>query len=1413
MSSTPKIWAIKACGVGLFVTLSMTSYADWNTPAQFDVTAVSVNDSPGAWTATMSDGPVNSWVDQASFEPMVMRRKWHATGSSSNELIIGESNIHYYNSYRDGLYDGAAVRIYRIANGAFVKIREDTIAHHYSSDWIECVGDGETELIDPAVTTATVNFENWYKNDEYHFTVVAVDAQGNRSSKATPVTVFWEEWTDYEGDESNTLIDFAAVDASNNSNLEADMDAPATPANLAAEYDPATGLITLTWDAVEDDALAGYAVFYCDRDPENLNGYHLFLTDSPTDPDLYVQTGDMIFMEKEMTSWDKRIYLSHRVYDTGAFGGTVGVIPYHVDDANTWELVAHPTDNGSLPEELELQGGQTCLQMDVNTNKTFYMAQYNYASTGQTWYEVLETNKTYVAEVWLRQANMDDPTVSFGLTAHYSSTISTTDFEVTDEWQKFTTTFTPETVYTNSGGSVGQMRLSFNGPGTLWVDNFRVYDQEAEYMDFLPKDYEALEQSGLQYLRTHSTIKSGWGYTMDMLTNPRGVMGKRGWNGSNSDHTLDSLLTLMETANIKPWLQMEMYMSEDEWLGWVEYMAATYDPDVDSPEDKPWAYKRYLQGHEAPWTDSFDDLLFEISNETWNGLFSPWTFMGYSMTDRETGSAYSSGELYGLWQEYVIGILRSSAYWTDAVDDQFEFVLGGWAAQRTSSGYGQTAATMSSNSLHMTVAGYNGGWDEGESPAEANDETRFKTLAFAVQAAEPRAAMLATTLAEMQESGDADYMLGTYEAGPGYNLNGLNGVSMDADQVEAESQVMKSLIGGTATLDSFLMRAAYGYDLQNFFTFSRNRNYWVSHARWYNGGQAYPCWSALSLYNRYAVGDHLLVNCESTPTYDLEETDSRDALDHAAMTAVYATQQDDRFGIFCISRKMDEYPYAGDDGFTPMSVRLPFTLTTDSTITLHKLTGDTRSHNLDSNSVHLVTESLSTNLFSQSFVLNEETGADDRGLPPASTFLYVFDHVQVERVGSYSTASVRLSDGADTTTLQLPVTFKVTFDQSIDPDSFTTSDISFKGTAEISDVSVEAVDFTANSVFLITVSGADTLGTVIPYIEAGSVDTTAGGVNGDSEYTGDVMTLAVPDEGGSYSFTATDDTELCNYTEGPHGDDTYLTTLGAYVHGWGNRIFLKFPTIPDLDNRQPSSAKVRLYYVSSGTGLTTTTNEDYHVLLPFHDDWNEDTYNDSLEEAYAEHGNNVVSDTVSVQTKLMWYEFDCTDYVLSELAGDRTVSVAFDFSTEGEQSSFKRWYTKEYSSGNYAPELVLCFDSTNYIGWSSLYNLKGSSSGDDDDDGWNNFYEYALGGNPTNSADQGLLSCVISGTDVQVVYARRSDGSVSYTLATTTNLVSGSWITNDTVEVEAIGPIDADYESVTNRLDPEPQQFIRISVE
>ena len=110
--------------------------------------------------------------------------------------------------------------------------------------------------------------------------------------------------------------------------------------------------------------------------------------------------------------------------------------------------------------------------------------------------------------------------------------------------------------------------------------------------------------------------------------------------------------------------------------------------------------------------------------------------------------------------------------------------------------------------------------------------------------------------------------LGTYEAGPGYALDGLNNAHVTEEQGRAQEQVMKSLAAGTATLDSFLARAYQGFTLQNFFAYGRGM-LWTSHAKWYHGGQAYPSWKLLALFNNQAAGDMLRTETMSVPTTNL----------------------------------------------------------------------------------------------------------------------------------------------------------------------------------------------------------------------------------------------------------------------------------------------------------------------------------------------------------------------------------------------------------------------------------------------------------------------------------------------------------------------------------------------------------------
>jgi autotransporter-associated beta strand protein len=85
-----------------------------------------------------------------------------------------------------------------------------------------------------------------------------------------------------------------------------------------------------------------------------------------------------------------------------------------------------------------------------------------------------------------------------------------------------------------------------------------------------------------------------------------------------------------------------------------------------------------------------------------------------------------------------------------------------------------------------------------------------------------------------------------------------------------------------------------------------------------------------------------------------------------------------------------------------------------------------------------------------------------------------------------------------------------------------------------------------------------------------------------------------------------------------------------------------------------------------------------------------------------------------------------------------------------------------------------------YVGFAAAYGLStsvGVASQDSDGDGYPNLLEYALGGNPTNSADHGLSPVTaMSGNNLIYVYPKRAaDPNLLYSLQTTPNLNPPQW--------------------------------------
>ncbi|MFP4381712.1 MAG: hypothetical protein ACLFUS_14525, partial [Candidatus Sumerlaeia bacterium] len=974
----------QAAWIALLAVLSLSAMPAWaqrnqakasgptnfvERPAIFEVTTDVVNEDLEAFTITA--GAFGNSVLRVSggFEPVNYRDLIRANQDSPDRVY--SNNLDKWDTRGSGYMDGADVRVYRVINGKMQIVRTDKIVDGGTvvAGWNK----NEQKPVKPESTEYYFKWTDWSRPDsDRWFTIFAMDKEGNLSDPATPVRVRRPEG-DAKGKTPNNTTNFRKPRRSSG-----DTQAPPQPQNLKATVQD-DGVVKFTWSPVQADDLAGYVFARSDVDPREHKGFYLQLADSPADPEKHIKDGDMIIASTVYRQFDPAMY-SVRIGNLWRV--TKENYPDLIPDkfypnaipGKGWRLVDHAVNT---PVE---DGGQTYLEMTLREGDSETLGGYILGNTEQDWYYVPHSDVPYVIEFWAKADGVDAPPIVFETTgSRDGAPMPRQEFKATTQWRRFR----KEVKATPPDNSVGRIHLTFSGPATYSIDNFRIYRADTPFLDYPPEIYERLKKSGMSAFRTHGPIKTGTTtYDMAQFTNPPGVL-----QGVRKANTLDQQFKMMEKAEIDPWLQIEMHMSPEEWLGFVEYIAAPYDPARDTPESKPWAYKRYKQGREKPWTDAFDRIYFEISNETWNWLFSPWVFE--SMTDAATGEKYDRGRVYGMFNEHIIEIFRSSPYWNDEIENKFVYMIGGWSR----SNYGWEAVQGSPSSHFQLIAAYNGGWDEGEGPPQVNPASFFNALGQVYQSAVHTARLNAERLVEHRKQHDPNLRLGTYEAGPGYALNGLNGAKVSAKQAAEQEKVMKSKAAGTATLDSFLMRAYYDFDSQNFFTFSEGRT-WSSHTKWYRGGQSYPCFMTLELFNHQGQGDMLSTKMESVATVDTPKSRRRIATQNAPLAMVYATRDGQRVNLFCISRRFPGYPEAEDDGYTEMTVKLPFSKA--EKVSLYRLTGEPSDNNIMEDIIEIEEVAVGENMSGLSqFKINDKTGGDAKGLPPGETYLYVFEGTDI----------------------------------------------------------------------------------------------------------------------------------------------------------------------------------------------------------------------------------------------------------------------------------------------------------------------------------------------------------------------------------------------------------------------------------
>lgn len=766
--------------------------------------------------------------------------------------------------------------------------------------------------------------------------------------------------------------------------------APEPPQNLSAVAND--GSVTLTWEASPSADVAAYRVLRSTA-PEAEQEERAYLEgDGPA-----LRPHDYVFIEERWMEFDDST-ISPRVRTLSNSEGKPGW-PWRplwgAEEAFEFSLEPH---GENLPAEF-FEPGETSLRVDVaeGSHRLFQVVFFGTSvpdTQEDLFYGQLQPGAQYRMEVWLRQEGLGNGgQVSFGYSDGYPSI--RTDFQVTGEWQRYTYDFTaPE-----RPGNVwhhGHM-FEMTGPGVLWMDNARIFraDREEtrhqpwtlnpEILEALLANQPATGRKGA--LRSFGTMLYNEA-SLDSLLNYYAVESKVtvDWFSSIGDNTKFTLPMLMEYAmatgdspetRMRPWLTLQIYFSEEEWGQLIEYLAAPYDPENDTPDSKPYAYRRvqHRGGDTTPWIDEFETIILELGNETWHNAVSGLPFEGYG----PFGAVWQGGLEYGLFYRRLIDSLRATPYWaSENLDEKIVFSAGGGYEASFNEGdgtdwYGETAAQQSvhiSSVGHATYVGPR--WETSDvSPETFTDDGVQETLLSHPTGTREDYRQYGR-VRDLLASRGFDYDIMAYEGGPsGFALPEAGNPLVS----EAAELYGKSLAMAVAAMDSWLDAYHFGWTEQCYYNFGQGPN-WNSHTMAADGFRPSPGWLAQTMRNRYASGDLMIVNTESVPEMLRNETERLPLADCEVF------HNNGRWAVIVLSRKLDEA--------TPVTINLP--AESVESVTLHRLTGDPRANNLEAMTIEIETINLPATAFdagTQSFTIDENTGGVEGGIPPGSIYLYV----------------------------------------------------------------------------------------------------------------------------------------------------------------------------------------------------------------------------------------------------------------------------------------------------------------------------------------------------------------------------------------------------------------------------------------
>lgn len=606
----------------------------------------------------------------------------------------------------------------------------------------------------------------------------------------------------------------------------------------------------------------------------------------------------------------------------------------------------------------EMNGGRGCLEITPENGRAvlWYKFAGGVARGDRTWYGTLDEGTTYRYEAWVK-GNGGTLKLTFGeigdsntASGYFGQKIEQS-FPIGPQWRRVGYEFVAPKP----------------GPQGIWGATLLVESSDKVYVDnvklqpvYAPGDADrpfVIHRPLFQTLMDSQPATGRKGAARIWFgLNSASMASLLDWHSesklglsthfriqSATEYTLPRALMILEATGdspetrMVPWLMGQVTHSEDEYRQLVEYLAAPYDPAMDTPQTKPMAHLRFRQrGHGRPWADDFREIIIEFGNENWhNRAMADWIGMGRS------GAVHQSGRAMGLWTGHMAAEMKKSPYWRA---DKFRIVVGGnYSAgvnpDGTVTGYGQEATVAAGGAAdyhsHATYIGPR--WEMGERSETAIDDNGFqKTLMSHRGGNEPEWRLQQQAHQRLREMG-FQVRMSAYEGGPsGFGLRARTPEEDRAGEVYG-----KSLAMGTAILDAWLNAWRLGWTHQCYLSFGQGR-WWSSHTTFSDGHRPSPGWLAQTLINRHIANLDLLdVSVEGSPTLIVAVPTRRGAnapTERREVPVVHAHAFGDaqRLAVALVNLHLTQPQN--------VEVRLPRTV---RRATFHYLKGDPRDTNLD----------------------------------------------------------------------------------------------------------------------------------------------------------------------------------------------------------------------------------------------------------------------------------------------------------------------------------------------------------------------------------------------------------------------------------------------------------------------------------